>query len=42
MNSTSLLQWGTIGTETYKGNASNPGIAFDLFTRVGGDNDPRI
>jgi hypothetical protein len=42
-NATSLLQWGTNeDNSTFVGNMSNPGIAFDLFARVGGDNDPRI
>jgi hypothetical protein len=40
MNSTSLVQWGT--NSSYAGNAANPGLAFDLFTRVGGDNDPTV
>jgi len=38
-NSTSLLQWG-IQADKYPGDPSNPGLAYDLFTRVGGDNDP--
>ena len=38
-NSTSLLQWG-IQADKYSGDAMNPGLAYDLFTRVGGDNDP--
>jgi len=40
MNATSLIQWGTKEDTPFVGNSSNPGIAFDLFTRVGGDNDP--
>lgn len=33
-----LLQW---GEGSYEGNPANPGILQDLFTRVGGTNDPQ-
>jgi len=40
-NATSLVQWGTNADVPFVGNSSNPSIHFDLFARVGGDNDPR-
>lgn len=40
-NATSLVQWGTNVDVPFVGNSSNPSIHFDLFARVGGDNDPR-
>jgi hypothetical protein len=40
-NSTSLLQWG-VKADNYAGDPMNPGLAYDLFTRVGGDNDPSV
>jgi len=40
-NATSLLQWG-VQADKYEGNPMNPGYAHDLFTRVGGDNDPKV
>ncbi len=35
--SSSLLQW---GNGTYAGSSSNPGVLSDIFTRVGGMNNP--
>lgn len=35
-NASSLIEW---GNSTNPGDPKNPGIAYDLFTRVGGDND---
>jgi hypothetical protein len=32
-----LIQWGSAG---YAGSASNPGLLFDVFARVGGTNNP--
>ena len=45
-----LLQGGTTNSETllqfgantgYNGNASNPGILYSVFARIGGPNDPK-
>lgn len=39
-NSEALLKWGS--DSKYAGNIENPGVASDIFARVGGPNDPSI